>query len=303
MEPTPNGQAGNHRAGVLASRAPLPPPPRDGPGPMAPEGHEPDHLSWSQLQAWLHCPRAYAYRHVLGAEPAFTPQPLALGVAVHAGLAHHYRTLLESGQQGTPESMRSVVGTSLSSHEPAVRLDDGDSIDALTEQALTLIGAVMTSPLGLTGESGAQVQIVGVEEPLAGCLADDLPPFHAYVDLVTRHEPDGQPPVVTIRDFKTTRSSWTSAQAREHAGQLALYKALLPTEPGAAVRLEFVTISKGRTTKVEQVPVDDADASVHTVLDQARQIVAGLRAGCFPARPGWGCASCPFSHRCPHAAV
>ncbi|MEZ6232895.1 MAG: PD-(D/E)XK nuclease family protein [Phycisphaerales bacterium] len=325
--------------------------------PISDAGYEPPHLSWSQMQAWLHCPRAYQFRYALEAEPEFTPQPLALGVAVHAALAHHYRTAMASsdgpvaGPQpsngaapaptvpttltdstnatasnpstdattptsapptaatpSTPsrDSLYELISASLSAHEPPIELDEGQSLDTIAQQALTLALAVIESPAGKP-----RGRVVAVEEPLSGPLDESLPPFHAYVDLVTLEPASERWPrgVLTLHDFKTTRSAWGPGQVREHAGQLALYKGLVAggttgnATSGPEVRLEFVTVTKAKTPRVEQVPVDDRDAPLDSVLDQARAIVAGLRAGCFPARPGWGCASCPYQSRCPHAAV
>lgn len=272
--------------------------PTDGAAPpLAPSGHEPEHLSWSQMQAWLHCPKAYEYRYVLRVPEEFTPNALALGTAVHAGLAHHYRTLLESGAAPAPEQVRAALDASLAAHDPPVKLDEGQTLDALAAQAAGLAAAVIASPIGTPPG-----QIIGVEEPLVGSLSPDLPLFHAYVDLITLDRA-GSGGIITIRDFKTSRSTWSSTQVREHAGQLAIYKALLPVEASTTVRLEFVTITKGKATKVEPVPIDDHDARPETVVLQAQAILAGLRAGCFPARPGWGCGSCPYRARCPHAAV
>lgn len=45
---------------------------------------------WHRLELFVTCPRKFGYREVLGLVPQVESSPLALGSAVHAGLAAHY---------------------------------------------------------------------------------------------------------------------------------------------------------------------------------------------------------------------
>jgi hypothetical protein len=47
-------------------------------------------VSVSALKEFLICPRRYQLHRVLGIAPAFVPVPLALGSAVHVGIAATY---------------------------------------------------------------------------------------------------------------------------------------------------------------------------------------------------------------------
>jgi ATP-dependent helicase/DNAse subunit B len=56
------------------------------------------HWSYSQLNGYLRCPLQYFFERVLKLERPFIPSNMALGSAVHEGLAEYHRRLQQQSE-------------------------------------------------------------------------------------------------------------------------------------------------------------------------------------------------------------
>ena len=225
-----------------------------------------DYMSWSQAQSYLMCPRAFAFKYVEGVEPDFTPSSLVFGGALHDCLAEHHRAQLEGVEVPSVEDHKARVDEALSSAEPELRLGASETHDSLID----LTGRMMESFIGseFSAPTGA---VVAIEEHCRGVVSDEIPPVEGYVDLVTLHDD-----VLTITDYKSSRTAWNEAKVRESAGQLLLYSMLQSDAPDSSdscsgVKLQFVTLTKAKKPVVAAHPVTPSEAHRLANLSQTTQ--------------------------------
>lgn len=250
-----------------------------------------EHLSWSRVQLYLRCPRAFRFRYIEEAPSSFTSSALVLGSAVHDLVGAHYgRIMAGESVEATPDAP-AFIGACFDEADPAVKFGAKEDRDGLCELGGAMVGAL--SDHDLVGDTWS---VAGVEERVEGPLIDEAPPFVGYLDLLLV-DGDGQTGVV---DFKTTRSKWSNSTLREYSGQLVLYDALLG---GDTAHRSFVTVTKAKSPKVQQLTVEGNEQELEALREQVRHVWRGIESGAFPARPGWGCASCGYQDRCPHSTA
>ncbi len=249
-----------------------------------------EHLSWSRVRQYLQCPRAFEFRYVIQAEPAFTPVTLAVGVAVHRVVERALERQLEGLPPLSDGEIPPLIEESLNALQPAASVDAPDRCTAVRCAS----ALVTTLPTILDGE------ILAIEESVEGRPWEDLPAITGRVDLIVR---SGD--AVRIVDFKTSRARWDARDVRLQAGQLALYQLLAADRytdtPGSTPQLQFITVTKAKQPVVttHDAPLIDP-ANLH---QQFADVWRGIRAGVFPARPDHQCLTCPYQRRCSHAAV
>ncbi len=249
-----------------------------------------EYLSWSRVQLYLRCPRAFRYRYVEEAPSAFTSSALVLGSAVHDLVGEHYGRLM-AGEAAEEPDASAFIGACFDEADPAVKFGTKEDRDGLCD-----LGASMTSALIDHDLLGDTWSVAGVEERVEGPLLDEAPPFVGYLDLLLV-DGDGQTGVI---DFKTTRSKWTGSTLREYSGQLVLYEVLLG---GDTAHRSFVTVTKAKTPKVQQLTVNGSEQGREQLHEQVRHVWRGIESGAFPAHPGWGCGYCGYQDRCPHSTA
>jgi len=248
------------------------------------------YMSWSRVRAYLHCPKAFEFQYVFGFEPEFTAPNLAIGLAVHrvAEIA------LDRLMQGVSPMNQRDVGDLVGEEFSKCRWSDAGKTQSNFEIAVRCgISLVGELPSVVAGE------ILAIEESFKTVIWPGLPPVVGRIDLATRNEAG-----LVLTDFKTTRSAWSEVDVRLHGGQLALYAklasgVLAPSDH--ALRLQFVTVSKGKQPVVAVHEVKDPERWTTPIRLQFEQVVRGIEAGVFPARPDRHCLTCAFRARCPHA--
>jgi len=254
------------------------------------------YLSWSQINSFRSCPRAFTFKYVEAVEPAFVSSNLLFGGAVHSALQHHFEQRLQ-GLESTSDEL--VEAYRLAWHQRLeeagdvpVRYGQGEDAESLTGVAGKLLEAFTGSDLA-TPEG----EVLAVEEKLSGELAEDLPPLFAIVDLITHNEG-----VLNVIDFKTSRSKWSAAKAREGAAQLQLYRSLVGdlAEGATAVKLSFGVLVKTKTPSIQQLAVEDGEQTPANLAEVLRPVWRAMILGIDYANPSTtGCSGCPYRHRCP----
>ena len=259
------------------------------------------YISWSQVASYQLCPKAYEFKYVLRAEPAFVPSSLVFGVAFHDAVARTSAADLAGAPRPSAEELALGVAHELRASSVPLRLGKGESLESLDALASRMLVAYLASP-----ESHVQGTSICIEDVARGNVDQSIPPVEARVDHVYQRA-DGS---LVVRDVKTTRSKWSADKVSESAPQLRLYAMLLDRELeglGRVESLEFLTVTKAAKPVVQlhQLPARNAGSDGSDghdgLIDQLQQVWAGIEAGVFPARPGWPCKSCPFSDRCPAA--
>ncbi len=250
-----------------------------------------EYLSWSRVQLYLRCPRAFWYRYIEQVPNSFTSSALVLGSAVHDLVGEHFGKLMTGEPTEDTPCAAEFIGACFDEADPAVKLGAKEDRGGLCN-----LGAAMVS--ALTGHDllGDTWSVAGVEERVTGPLIDEAPPFVGYIDLMLVDD-DGSLGVV---DFKTTKSRWSSATLRENSGQLVLYEALLDA---TNTHRSFLTVTKAKAPKVQQLTVEGSEQARERLHEQVRHVWRGIESGTFPAHPGWGCGYCGYQDRCPHSSA
>jgi len=253
------------------------------------------HISWSQVSAYQLCPKAFEFKYVLRAEPAFVPSSLVFGTAFHDAVARVSQADLEGAPRPSAEELASEVGQQLRASSVPLKLAKGESLESLDALAGRMLVAYLASP-----ESHVEGTSICIEDVARGVVDSAVPLVEARVDHVYQRT-DGS---LVVRDVKTTRTKWSDDKVAESAPQLQLYSMLLDREldgVGRVESLEFLTVTKAAkpVVRLHQLPV--ATDGCRGLVEQLQQVWHGIEAGVFPARPGWPCKSCPFNDRCPAA--
>jgi RecB family exonuclease len=143
-------------------------------------------------------------------------------------------------------------------------------------------------------------RILGIEEALHW-ESPALPvPLAGRLDLLVE-----TPDKLVLKDYKTSKGTFTEDKLQEAAAQLGLYaEALgaLAEDLGKPFAAEVVVLRKLKTPKVEVVPVPleaaDTQRIMQRLADTWRLIGGAYEQDAFPPSPSWQCTSCPYRDGC-----
>lgn len=233
-----------------------------------------DHLSHSQVQSFLTCPRKWRYEKVEQAERERTPATLVFGIAVHDALAQVNEAAIHGESVDASAAFVKAWSATIASAGAPIHYGK-DTADDLLTKGRSLVEAYIPPP-----------GIVGVEQPFSVELDPSLPPVEGRIDLIRQREDGG----LVLGDLKTsatrTLSDTTAAEA-----QLGLYDVAYP-----AADYEVVVFGKLKTPSVTTQPITPLSRPSVVKLYQEvhHAMVSGVRYACR----GWQCESCQFRDRC-----
>jgi len=260
------------------------------------------YLSHSQISLMRSCPRKFNFLYVEKARPDFIPSSLIFGGSIHAAVELYFRCKLE-GLNVTDAALLSAFHDAWRQQLHKTREVAGDDVpvqfaknqdaDTLRSLAARIIAVFLASPL-----ANPRGVIVGIEEELRVVLDPQLPDVLAKVDLLTKTSTS-----LHVVDFKTSRSSWGDAKARESAEQLLLYASAVQKMAQAidlSVKLHFAVLTKHKTPRVQLLPVTIDTKRIDTLREDVDQIWQAIQSGHFyPSPSPMNCSTCPFKSRCP----
>jgi hypothetical protein len=253
------------------------------------------YISWSQVASYQLCPKAYEFKYVLRAEPAFVPSSLVFGVAFHDAVARTSAADLAGAPRPSAEELALGVAHELRASSVPLKLGKGESLESLDALASRMLSAYLASTA-----SHVEGTSICIEDVVRGVVDASVPLVEARVDHVYQRQ-DGS---LVVRDVKTTRAKWSDDKVAESSPQLQLYATLLDRELeglGKVDSLEFLTVTKAVKPVVRLHQLSVAKEGCHNLVDNLQQVWHGIESGVFPARPGWPCKSCAFNDRCPAA--
>lgn len=233
----------------------------------------PQHLSHSQVQTFIACPRKWTYEKAERAPRECLPAALAFGSAVHDALAEVNEAALHGESCDASARFTSAWKGALAGDLP-IHYGKDDADDLLAKGRALV--AAYTPPAG----------IIGVEQPFSVSLDPALPPVEGRIDLIRRDE-DGD---LVVADLKTAGTRTLSDTYAVEA-QLALYDCAYP-----AARHEAIVLAKLKTPVVTVQPITIWPH--HRLVTSYRQVFAAMAAGVRYAVRGWHCDGCPFARRC-----
>jgi CRISPR/Cas system-associated exonuclease Cas4 (RecB family) len=233
-----------------------------------------DHLSHSQVQSYVMCPRKWRFEKVEAAPRERVGSALIFGIALHDACAAANEATL-TGEPYHPAT-GFVTAWKLAIEDAGVPVHFGkDDADDLLAKGRALAAAYIP-PRG----------IIGVEQDVVVELAPDLPPVHGRIDLIRRTETGD----LAIADLKTSSSRLLTETDGVEA-QLALYNEAYP-----ATRFEAVVLGKQKVPTVTIQPITPWPRP--RLVQHYREVYHAMKAGVRYAVRGWQCDSCPFGDRC-----
>ena len=256
-----------------------------------------DHLSFSSIKTYQACPRKFAFKYVEKRPEEFTPSYFVFGGAFHKAVEHvHDAMIVGSAMPDLCELLDTYdrAWSGLVAEKPMVKFSKDEDAQSLRVLAARMLSAFREHTLA---SSGADIQIIAIEESVRFRLLAEAPPIEMRVDLLELSGTD-----LIVSDWKTSRSRWNDAKIADGLPQLILYAhGLLPLlrELGATrIVPRFVAVTKAKKPVVQVLqPVatqDDAARLKQTISETWTAIQTGV----FARRESWACSQCPFQKRC-----
>ncbi len=246
------------------------------------------HCSVSQVRSFLGCPRRFEMRYILGAEPEHRSANLVLGSAVHEALAAYYRKY-GAMRVPTAEEILAAFSDAFDEEavkEPAILLDDGQTLGALKDEGARLVAAFLADvkpPDRVFSVESAFA--MDVTSPETGEILQEQ--LVGYLDAVV--EDAGK---LVVLEHKTAARAW-SADQLEYDLQVSLYQAVTGAD---LVRLQVMT--KTRVAKMLVHDLVRTDKAQVEAVEVVCKVLTAIRAGAFWRARGWQCKECEFRARC-----
>lgn len=247
-----------------------------------------DHLSVSQINLYLLCPRKYAFSYIEKVERPFKPIGFAFGSAIHSTIEWLNR---ERKAGRTPEALelwRIFLADWNAQKAETLLLKGVDDESVLFRQGKELLGLYYA-------EATNRPPPQSVEMPFKVNLVDqetgealDLP-LEGAIDLVEKGD--------TVVEIKTTSRGFSQLQLDQHLQLTAYdyaYEMLYKRKP----RLVLESLYKGKKVRIERLEVKRNKGDHVRFFHIAKGVAKAMRAGNFHPIPGWQCAECEFFAVC-----
>lgn len=253
-----------------------------------------DHLSYSEISTFQRCSLQWWYRYVEKVEPEFISAALVLGSATHAAIEHYLQCKMAALPTPSMDALDQIVQDrwKREADYAPIRLSKTQSKQALFDTAHRMLEAFSNSEF-----AQGDADVIGLEESFETMIDHDLPNLKGVVDLLTFA--DG---VLTVTDFKTARSMWTTDTLNEKSDQLTLYGKgcqSIADELDAELKLRFVVITKHKSPQINAIEVSIDNDRVNRTRTVIRQVYRLMRAGVVvPSPSAMNCSSCPYQSRC-----
>lgn len=239
-----------------------------------------DHVSHSQINMWLRCPRQWYYRYVDGLR---IPPSGALveGGCYHKALEVNFKQKIVT-QTDLPipdclDAFSDAWETRLSSEEVIIWEDDDPGF--LKDQGIGLVEEYMSS-------MSQDVQPVKVEEPYVSEVANVK--FVCVVDL--------EDVLSIIIDHKTSKKAYTQDDVdRDLQASAAAFVLNRPI-----IHYNHVAI-KSRVPRIQPIKTYRLQPDIDWYVQLVGGVVAQMKTGIAPPRPtGWHCSErfCGYYERC-----
>ncbi|GDY13335.1 hypothetical protein LBMAG53_22130 [Planctomycetota bacterium] len=233
-----------------------------------------DHLSHSQVQGFVMCPRKWHYEKVEQRPKERTPATLAFGCAVHDALAAVNEAAIACESIDASAAFDRTWKATVAQSQAPIHYGK-DEADLLLAKGKALV-ATYVPPSG----------IIGVEQPFTVELDPALPPITGRIDLIRLNSVGD----LILTDLKTSASKLLSDTAAVEA-QLSLYNLAYPSSGH-----EVIVLGKTKTPTITFqaiVPWPVAELRQH-YRDVHLAMVSGIK---YRVR-GWQCPSCPYADHC-----
>ncbi len=249
------------------------------------------HWSYSQISQFLRCPLQYYFERILKLERPFIPAAMALGSAVHEGLAEYHRHL----QVNEPVPADLVQETFLNAWQASedrqpVQFREKDTKDELLAQGIGLLELYLQEP--------PPQNIVAIEEPMlvplftssGECLEK---PLMAVLDLLNRDDHG-----LVVNEYKTSGRRYSELET-EMMLQATSYAAAVQHKYDERPGVRYVILVKTKKPQVQYLETIRTDADINRLGDIVQTIERAIQAEVFyPVESTMNCSGCPFYRQC-----
>ena len=247
-----------------------------------------NHLSYSQISTYLTCPLRYKHQYVDLVPPAFTSSALVFGQAIHEAVGAFYQEIL-TGEELRPDQMLDVYRQAWKSRDGAeIRFFNGDNEDSLQEKAGRMLNVFRDA-------FDPDVRVVGIEEFFEVQLANEVPPFQGYIDLIEDDQYGG----VTVADLKTASKKLTGSSVHSNL-QLTAYSlgaSALGFDPDQLTfRLDVLT--KTKSPELVRYETTRTESERERFVKLVKKVWAAIEHHAFFPREDWHCAQCAWADHC-----
>ena len=249
------------------------------------------HWSYSAITQYLRCPLQYFFQRVLGLPSHSIGTGLALGSAVHAGLAEYHRRLQQQESIDTEAILKSF-------HEcwnekelnETILYRDGETREDSIDQGVHLLELYFKEP--------PPEGIVAIEQrilvPLYNSQGEYLEtPLVAVTDLITEKDEE-----LTVREFKTSGRAYSQSEVASSLQPTCYVHAVRETL-GRDANVEYTVLIKTKTPKVQRLHTSRFPEDCGRLGDMVQTIQRAVDLGIFyPVESPMNCSTCPFRQPC-----
>lgn len=249
--------------------------------------HELPRYSASRINAYLMCPRKWAFKYVDKVEPERRSAAMAFGRAVHSAIEYMHHEILDGQKPEAPDIIRVFKADFEYELDMGVDFKSNESANLLRRQGTDLVFEYVKA----YSESDVQAAEVPFTVPLMDPETGEVFPYnlHGWFDALFPHD--------TIQEIKTSARRFDE-RALSQKLQLHAYAYAWRQLHGRDPTIKVVQLLK--TPRPELVEhevhraVSDDAWFVHLVTEVAR----GIEARSFPPNPGWLCGDCEYGAAC-----
>ena len=249
------------------------------------------HWSYSAITQYLRCPQQYFFQRVLGIPSHSIGTGLALGSAVHAGLAAYHLRLQRKEAIDTEVVLKAF-------HEcwdekelnETIQYRDGDTREDSIAQGVHLLELYFKEP--------PPEGIVAVEQrilvPLYNSQGEYLEtPLVAITDLITETNED-----LTVKEFKTSGRAYSESEV-ESSLQPTCYVHAVRQTLGRDANVEYTVLVKTKTPKIQRLKTSRYAEDCGRLGDLVQTIQRAVDLGIFyPVESPMNCSTCPYRQPC-----
>lgn len=249
-----------------------------------------NYLSWSAISTYLKCPLKYQYHYCDQLPEEFVSSNLIFGSAIHCCLEAFFREQLATRRTlGVEALMATYHERWIEAKLSEVQFGKNEDLAGLGRLAERMLQAFLNS-----AASKPTGSIIGIEEEFQAPLIDNCPDLFARLDLMIESEE-----AITVTDFKTARSRWSSADVIASEGQLLVYHELVRRSADKPVRLQFAVITKTKEPVIDMQTVNPDPQRVERIRRLIQNVWTGIQLQNFyPVPSAMNCPTCGYRDRC-----
>lgn len=249
------------------------------------------HWSYSALSQYLRCPLQYYFQRVLGIPSRTISSGLALGSAVHAGLAEYHQRLMTKEEVDANSVLKAFQDCwNEKEANESILFRDGDSREDSIEQGVHLLELYLTQP--------PPERIIAVEyrflAPLRNSQGEYLEtPLVAITDLITATDD-----TLTVVEFKTSGRAFSESEI-ESSLQPTCYVHAVRECLGEEPKVEYTVLIKTKTPKVQRLQTSRYAEDCGRLGDLVQSVQRAVDLGIFyPVESPMNCSTCAYRQHC-----